>query len=255
MKNSKPIPAGIQRGGFTLIELLVVIAIIAILAAMLLPALARSKREAYRVGCVSNLRQDGLAIMMFTDDNENVLPPGPDGVSGNYGLAGGVNTSCKQNDINQLSYYIDHYMGVPDPGPGQVNLVKNLICPGFENIQNPVNIATNVCYVDSQGGTTTGNGNLPKSGWWPFGYINSGGPHKVTDIQAEAGLPLSSVWMLCDVDQIVIPVSSGNDWAPSLPGQPSHVSARNFLYFDGHVGFKHIGPVNWYYNPARGPEN
>ncbi len=61
--------------GFTLIELLVVIAIIAILAAMILPALARAKESASRTKCTGNLKQLEIALKLYVDDNRNVLPP------------------------------------------------------------------------------------------------------------------------------------------------------------------------------------
>jgi prepilin-type N-terminal cleavage/methylation domain-containing protein/prepilin-type processing-associated H-X9-DG protein len=60
--------------GFTLIELLVVIAIIAILAAILFPVFARAREQARKASCVSNLRQLGLALQMYCQDNEGILP-------------------------------------------------------------------------------------------------------------------------------------------------------------------------------------
>lgn len=94
-------PAGRPTRAFTLIELLVVIAIIAILAAMLLPALATAKSKAHRIQCVSQLKQLGIGITLFATDRNDMFPPA------GYGTPSG-----------QLAWdtYINRYIGgkLPD---------------------------------------------------------------------------------------------------------------------------------------------
>ncbi len=74
LSRMRPHPRGVRKSAFTLIELLVVIAIIAILAALLLPALSRAKAKALTAKCASNMKNWGYALVMYQGDNEDAIP-------------------------------------------------------------------------------------------------------------------------------------------------------------------------------------
>ncbi len=104
-----------KRKFFTLIELLVVIAIIAILAAMLMPALARAREQARRTSCLNNVRQLGLSIAMYTSENNERMPRRGDG--------GEVENSAEFFEVLYDGGYFDNLRLLACPGnPREIDI-------------------------------------------------------------------------------------------------------------------------------------
>src|ERR1700733_5976395 len=125
-----------QANGFTLLELLTVMAIIAILAALLLPALGSTKTTALRIACVSNLRQISIGVLMYANDNDDSLP-GPllIGVASGYDINTGVTSAYPH-----LGNYLWTYLGLPSPAVVGTNTLvpQVLTCPAQMKIKAAV---------------------------------------------------------------------------------------------------------------------
>ncbi len=237
---------GERRWGFTLIELLVVIAIIAILAAMLLPALGNAKERAKRAQCLSNQRQIGLGWQMYVHDNNDTYPR----IRG-WGGAGG-----QRGTPTPITAWLVPYFGID---MDYTNRPLNQYVPARETWHCPAdkgdaNYKAKNCYVE-YGNSYVTQHNVDS---WRTEHVTAdstpalaGGARPITLARVSRN-PVNKIiqgdW---EWENNAYDVNDPSSWWHNYKGQ----RRQNMLFGDGHVVFYKFPNeiVNWVNSPPPDP--
>jgi prepilin-type N-terminal cleavage/methylation domain-containing protein len=202
------------RAAFTLIELLVVIAIIAILAALLLPSLARAKEKGKQTFCINSERQQALALFMYADDHSNILPP------------------VAYRDANG---YVTNWPELLDP---YLKSARVHFCPMDQQAKTNSYGLNELAFVD----LTDDDSPAPNR-------LTAFRTPTATVMMGDLGTADDLLALRPDTLKMVAPSSDINDDKDARP-VARHLSRCDLGFMDGHAGFLPLGRFYTNQNPA-----